>query len=86
MKNALAILATAVLNVSYSVHASAATYSFNFSGPGVSGNVVLTYGAATDATYPQALEVTAIGGSFSDSNNGLNIVNTPITTLVPIKC
>ncbi len=36
-------------------------------------------------SIPQAFEVTGISGTFSDSNNGLNIVNAPIGALVPIK-
>lgn len=65
--------------------ASASTFDFNFSGPGVSGAVQLTYGAATDSKYPQAFEVTGISGAFSDSNHGLNIVNASIGPLEPIK-
>jgi hypothetical protein len=53
--------------------------------PGISGAVVLTYGAATDGKYPQAFEVTGISGTFSDSNNGLNIVNASIGPLEPIR-
>jgi hypothetical protein len=51
----------------------------------VNGTINLTYGSATDGKYPQALEVTGISGTFSDSNNGLNIVNTPIGPLEPVK-
>jgi len=84
MTKVLAIAATLLLGASYSLEAAADTVSFNFNGPGLSGNVVVTYGAATDATYSGAYEVTGIGGSFSDSNNGLNLVNVPILGLVPI--
>jgi PEP-CTERM motif len=65
------------------VHAG--TFNFSFAGPGVSGTIQLTYGPATDAKYSQAFEVTGISGTFSDSNNGLNIVNVPIGPLEPIK-
>jgi hypothetical protein len=65
--------------------AAAATADIQFNGPGVSGTLVLTYGASTDAKYPSAYEVTGINGTFSDSNNGLNIVNAPIGPLEPIK-
>ena len=65
--------------------ASASTVTFTFAGGGVSGTVNLTYGAATDATYPDAFEVTGISGFFSDSNNGLNIVNAAIGSLVAIN-
>ena len=85
MKKALAIFATVFLGGSYPLHVAAQTFSFNFSGTGVSGTAVLTYGAATDAKYPQAFEVTGISGSFSDSNNGLSIVNAPIGSLVAIN-
>jgi hypothetical protein len=40
--------------------ARATTVGVNFGGPGVSGALVLTYGAATDAKYPNAFEVTGI--------------------------
>ncbi len=65
------------------VHAG--TVDFRFSGPGVSGTVQLTYGPATDAKYSQAFEVTAISGTFSDTNSGLSLVNVPIGPLEPIK-
>lgn len=64
--------------------ARATTIGAHFNGPGVSGALVLTYGAATDAKYPNAYEVTGISGTFSDSNNGLNIVNAPVGSLVAI--
>jgi hypothetical protein len=65
--------------------ANASTFNFTFAGPGVSGTVNLTYGTATDGKYPQAFEVTGISGTFSDSNNGLNIVNEAIGPLVAIN-
>jgi PEP-CTERM motif len=64
------------------VHAG--TVNLNFAGPGVSATIELTYGPATDAKYPQAFEVTGISGTFTDTNNGLNIVNAAIGSLVPI--
>jgi hypothetical protein len=65
--------------------ANASTFSFTFAGPGVSGAIQLIYGAATDSKNPQAFEVTGISGTFSDSNNGLNIVNASIGSLVAIN-
>ena len=66
--------------------AQAAVADINFFGPGVSGSLHLTFGPNTDADYPgQAFEVTNITGIFSDSNNGLNIVNAPVGPLVPIR-
>lgn len=85
MKKTLAASAALLLTASLPAPALAGIYAFSFSGPGVSGNVTLTYGAATDAKYPQALEVTGISGTFTDTNNGLNIVNTAIGPLEPVK-
>lgn len=81
----LVVSATLLFAASLPWQANAATISFTFVGPGVSGNIQLTYGLATDGKYPQAFEVTGISGTFSDSNNGLNIVNAPIGPLEPIK-
>ena len=82
--NKLAVSATLLFAASLPFSANAGTFTFGFAGPGVSGMVELTYGAAMDSKYPQAFEVTGISGTFSDSNNGLNIVNAPIGSLVAI--
>ena len=60
MRKALVVFATLCLAASYPLQAAANTFAFNFNGPGVSGTIDLTYGAATDAKYPQAFEVTGI--------------------------
>ena len=83
-KTHLAVAAVAGLMSAMASQARATTVNVNFRGPGVSGALVLTYGAATDAKYPNAYEVTGISGTFSDSNNGLNILNAPIGSLVAI--
>lgn len=80
----LAVSAT-LLAASFLHRAEAAAITFNFAGSGVSGSITLTYGAATDAKYSQAFEVTGITGTFTDLNNGLNIVNAPIGGLVAIR-
>lgn len=67
------------------LQASADTFVFNFQGSGVSGSLELTYGPATDAKYSQAFVVTGISGTFSDSNNGLGIVNAVVGPLEPIR-
>ena len=74
----------AVVGVIAAAQAHAATVDVQLTGPGVSGALVLTYGAATDAKYPNAYEVTGLSGSFSDTNNGLNIVNVPVGALVAV--
>jgi hypothetical protein len=83
-KNKIVFSAALLVAMSLLSRANADTFNFNFSGPGVSGSVELTYGAATDAKYPQAFEVTGINGVFTDVNNGLNIVNAPIGPLIAI--
>ncbi|MBS0640540.1 MAG: PEP-CTERM sorting domain-containing protein [Acetobacteraceae bacterium] len=65
--------------------APAATANLEFTGPGVSGSVVITYGAATDGTYSDALKVTGITGTFTDTNVPLSLINVPIVGLVPIS-
>jgi hypothetical protein len=64
--------------------AHASTMPFTFSdGIGVSGSLVITFGTATDALYSNALEITGVSGSFSDSNIGID--NATVTSLVPIN-
>jgi hypothetical protein len=78
-------LAMAALAAMASVEARAGVVGIKFSGGGVSGTVVLAYGPATDSTYPgQGFEITAVGGTFTDTNPGVGIVDAPITSLVPI--
>ncbi len=57
----------------------------DFYAPGISGSLTLTYGAATDANYSNAFEITGISGTFTDTNNGLNIVNAAVSTLQSIN-
>ena len=85
MRRTLLFPATLLLAASLPWQANAGTVGFSFAGPGVSGTVDLTYGLATDGKYPQAFEVTGISGTFSDSNNSLDIVNAAIGPLVPIN-
>jgi hypothetical protein len=84
MKKNRVLFSATLFAMSLPWQASGATFQFNFAGSGVSGNIFLTYGAATDSKYSQAFEVTGISGVFSDSNNGLNIVNAPVGPLVAI--
>ncbi len=80
------VLVTAALVAAAAMagEAHASVVPASFGGPGVSGSLTLTYGTATDVKYPNAYEVTGISGTFSDSNNGLDIVNAPVSSLVPI--
>ncbi len=83
MKRKFIYPAAIFLIATLSPRAKAGTFDFSFTGPGVSGSLVLTYGTGTDAKYPQALEVTGISGSFTDANIG--ILNATVTGLVPIN-
>lgn len=59
----------------------AGTFDFGFTGPGVSGSIDLTYGAAMDSVYSNAFVVTGISGTFTNSNIG--ILNAPIGMIEP---
>ncbi len=85
MRKPFVLLAMLLVAASLSVRANASTFDFSFAGPGVSGTIMFSYGTATDAKYSNAFEITGISGTFSDSNNGLNIVNAPILSLEPIN-
>jgi hypothetical protein len=64
--------------------AHASTMPITFSGEGVSGSLVITFGTATDAKYPTtAFEITNVSGTFTDTNNGLEIVDASVS-LFPI--
>lgn len=83
-RTGLALAALAACVVAVTAQAGLTTVSITLNGPGVAGSLVLTYGTGTDAKYPGAFEVIDISGTFSDSNNGLNIVNAPVGPLVPV--
>ena len=83
MKHKLLYSAAALLLASLTSQANASIYQLSFGGSGVSGALTLTYGAGTDSKYPQATEITAISGLFTDTN--LGIVNATITGIVPIN-
>jgi hypothetical protein len=85
MRKQFVVPAALLFAASLPLHLGASTFDFSFAAPGASGAITLTYGTATDAKYSQAFEVTGISGTFSDSNNGLSIVNTPILGLIAIK-
>ena len=85
MKKEFIVAAALILVASAPWQAKASTLVFSFSGAGVNGTVSLTYGTVTDGKYPQGFAVTQISGTFSDSNNGLGIVNASIGPLVAIN-
>lgn len=84
MKKTLWVMA-ALAGMALVSRADAATIPIQFSGPGVSGSLVLTIGTTTDAKYPNALEVTGISGTFSDTNISPAIANVPVGPLIPVN-
>ncbi len=84
MKKTTVVSTAITLAASFPMLANASTLTLDFNGPGVSSRIELTYGTVTDARYPQGFEATGISGTYSDSNNGLSIVNAPIESLVPV--
>ncbi len=85
MRHKLLLSAAIVVCSALATQARADTAPLSFFGPGVSGSLVLTYGSARDSKYPAAIEITGISGTFTDTNNGLNIVNATVLGLVPIN-
>lgn len=81
MKNLL--LATTVLAaLSAAVPAQATIVDLHVHGPGIGASLDLTYGAATDAKYPNAYEITGVSGTFTDAGAGIH--NAPVIGLQPI--
>lgn len=81
MRMELLAAVTVVAALSLSSGARASTLDLGFTGPGVSGSIELTYGAATDSRYSNAFLVTGISGTFSDSKIGIS--DAPIIALEP---
>ncbi|AWN15539.1 PEP-CTERM sorting domain-containing protein [Salinisphaera sp. LB1] len=79
------LAALASLSLLISGPALATVTYLNFSASGISGALALTYGSATDALYSDGYEITGISGTFSDANNGLDISNENITSLVAVN-
>ena len=77
-------LAALLAGAAVTGEACASSIAVNLAGPGVSGSLLLTYGTVSDGKYPNAYEITGVSGTFSDSNNGLGIVNAMVVSLVPI--
>jgi hypothetical protein len=85
MKQAcLVLVAVAGLWGGLDGRAQAATVNLDVRGPNISALLQLTYGPATDAKYPEAFQITAVVGTFTDTNGGLNIVDAPVLGLVPV--
>lgn len=81
MKRLVFPFAAAMLFAALSPHANATPYTVVLSGAGVSGTITLNYGTTTDTKTPSGYEITGVSGTFTDTNNGLNIVNGTITGL-----
>ena len=66
------------------LHAHASTFDFALSGSGVSGNIDITYGTATDSKTTSGFVITGVSGVFTD-NNITGLTSVSITGLVPIN-
>ena len=81
-----ALWACAALALALNHPAKADVVAVNFSATGISGSLLVTYGTATDAKYPTTgYVITAVSGTFSDSNHGLAIVDASVTGLEPVN-
>src|ERR1700747_2825017 len=78
MKKTVWAGAAALAGIALVGQAHAATMPINFSRPGVSGSLEITFGPGTDAKYSNAFEITGVSGTFSDANNGLDIVDASV--------
>ncbi|OJW05425.1 MAG: hypothetical protein BGO49_30965 [Planctomycetales bacterium 71-10] len=76
------IISMSLLVAPLASQVQAGTYHFVFAGPGVAGDIELTYGAATDAKYADAFVLTGISGVFSYSDGVVNIVDAAVGPLV----
>jgi len=85
MRKQYVVSATLLLMIVLAVAANAGTATLSVTGSGVNATVQLTYGTATDAKYSNAYEITSVGGWFTDTHNGLTIVNAPILGLEPLN-
>jgi PEP-CTERM motif len=76
------LLAVAALAATATVGARADVVGIQLGGAGgISGTVVMSYGAASDTKYPgQGFKITSVSGTFSDAT--LGIFDAPITSLV----
>jgi hypothetical protein len=80
-----AVAALAAMALVDRADAADTTMPIYFSGPGVSGSLLVTIGTTTDAKYSTAFEITDISGTFTDTNTSPNIVNAPVGPLVDIN-
>jgi hypothetical protein len=71
----------ALAGIALAGQAHSATMPITFSGGGVSGSLVITFGTATDAKYSNAFEITGVSGTFTDTNAGIADAS---VTLFPI--
>lgn len=74
-----------IIALTMTAPAQAGTIKLDVAGPGVSAALTLNYGPATDATYAQAFKITGVSGTFTDTNNGLNIIDASIASLVAVN-
>lgn len=83
MKKIVRSLLALCLGAGIPLLASATTADLAFSGGGITANIDITYGTATDSKVTQGFVITGVSGTFSDANIG--IVDAPILGLVVIN-
>jgi hypothetical protein len=57
------VISAALFAATFASQARAGIFQLSFAGPGVSVDIQVTYGPATDAKYPDAFEVPASAAS-----------------------
>lgn len=83
MKSIVAVLSALTLGIGAPMLASASTTDLAFSGNGISADIVIDYGAATDSKVSQGFVITGVSGKFSDSNIGIS--NASILGLIAVN-
>jgi hypothetical protein len=83
MKNIVQLLLGLSLGVATPMLASAASTDLAFSGGGITADIDITYGTATDSKVTQGFVITGVSGTFSDANIG--IFDAPILGLLVIN-
>ena len=83
MKKIVQLLLGLGLGAGIQLLASATTTDLAFSGNGITANIDITYGTATDSKVTQGFVITGVSGTFSDANIG--IFDAPILGLVVIN-
>jgi len=83
MKKTIATLLALGLGIGMPMLASATTTNLAFAGNGITANLQITYGTATDSKVSEGFVITGVTGTFADANIGLS--STAIQGLVAVN-